>query len=172
MKNFITSFVSFFIFFTLSGSNVFASPKGINNLYKEQATSVEVLSNVVKPDVYVTDDEVYLMAQTVFAESSSEPYKGKVAVASVIINRLKAPGFPKTISGVIKQKDAFSCVKNGTLNVIPDESSYLAVLEALRGDDPTSKAVFFYNPKTATSPWMIKTKKSNVIPIGNHIFFK
>jgi N-acetylmuramoyl-L-alanine amidase len=171
MKRFIIS-SSTLIFFLFSGSIVQANPKEINNLYKEQASSVEVLSNLEKSEVSITEDDVYLMAQTVFAESSSEPYKGKVAVASVIINRLKTPGFPKTIGGVIKQKDAFSCVKNGSLNVIPDESSYLAVLDALKGNDPTSKAVFFYNPKTATSPWMIKTKKSNVIPIGNHIFFK
>ncbi|HEY5563610.1 MAG TPA: cell wall hydrolase [Clostridiaceae bacterium] len=132
----------------------------------------KIVSTTQKPDIYVTEADIYLMSQTVFAESGGEPYEGKVAVASVILNRVRAPGFPKSVSGVILQKDAFSCVINGKVNTVPNESSYLAVLEALRGEDPTYKAVFFYNPKTATSIWMLSTKKQDVKAIGNHVFFK
>jgi len=131
-----------------------------------------IVSTSEKPDIYVTEADIYLMAQTVYAESAAEPYEGKVAVASVILNRVRSPGFPKTISGVILQRDAFSCVINGKVNTVPNESSYSAVLQALRGEDPTSKAVFFYNPKTATSTWMLSTKKQDIKAIGNHVFFK
>ena len=112
------------------------------------------------------------MAQIVHAESKGEPFEGKVAVASVILNRLGYPEFPKSIKGVVMQKNAFSCVKNGSIDVIPDQSSYYAVIEALKGKDPTEKAVFFYNPKTATSNWMKNVSKRSVIKIGNHVFFK
>lgn len=139
-------------------------------LYKEKIEAVEVFQPTAT-DTYVTEDEVYLMAQTVFAESRSESFEGKVAVASVILNRVKDPNFPHTIEGVIKQKDAFSCVKDGKIDVIPDESCYSAVLSALKGNDPTSKAVFYYNPKIATSTWMINVGKSNAKTIGNHVFF-
>jgi N-acetylmuramoyl-L-alanine amidase len=61
--------------------------------------------------------------------------------------------------------------KNGEINVIPDKISYDAVLDALKGKDPTNHAVFFYNPKIATSAWMKNINKSNVKPIGNHVFF-
>ncbi len=140
------------------------------DLYKEKIASVEVFDQSPS-ELYVTDDEVYLMAQTVFAESRSESFQGKVAVASVILNRVKNPNFPHSIEGVIKQKNAFSCVKDGRIYVIPDESCYAAVLSALKGNDPTSEAVFYYNPKTATSVWMKNISKKNATTIGNHVFF-
>ena len=141
-----------------------------SELYKEKIVATEVF----KPssnEIYLTDDEVYLMAQTVFAESRSESFEGKVAVASVILNRVKDPHFPHSIEGVIKQKDAFSCVKNGKIDVVPDESCYDAVMSALKGNDPTAKAVFYYNPKIATSTWMINVAKRDIKTIGNHVFF-
>lgn len=47
------------------------------------------------------------MAQIVQAESESEPFEGKIAVASVILNRTVASGFPKTVESVIRQKCLF-----------------------------------------------------------------
>lgn len=140
------------------------------DLYKENVDCIQVFNQVGKK-VYITDDDTYLMAQIVYAESRSEPFDGKVAVASVILNRLKDPHFPKTVEGVVKQKAAFSCVKHGKITVVPDESSYAAVLEALKGKDPTSSAVFFYNPKISTSTWMKNIQKHNIKTIGNHVFF-
>lgn len=141
------------------------------DLYEEKINCIQVFNSMNNEEIYVTDDDVYLMAQIVYSESRSEPFDGKVAVASVILNRLKDPRFPKTIEGVIKQKGAFSCVKGENIDVVPDESSYAAVLEALKGNDPTSSAVFFYNPKIATSSWMKNVEKHNVKAIGNHVFF-
>lgn len=141
------------------------------DLYKEELSAVQVFSLSEDKSINITKDDLYLMAQIVYSESRSEPYEGKVAVASVILNRLKSPGFPKSIEGVIKQKNAFSCLKNGKINVAPDDSSYKAVLDALKGKDPTNNAHFFYNPKIATSKWMKQVRKSNVKPIGNHVFF-
>lgn len=140
-------------------------------LYKNQSAAINKFSNPAN-DIYITDSQTYLIAQVVYGESGAEPYIGKVAVASVILNRVRNPFFPKTVESVIKQKNAFSCVKNGKINIIPDEASYRAVLQALRGQDPTDKAVFFYNPKTATSTWMKSIRKKNIIKIGNHSFFK
>ena len=127
---------------------------------------------IIEHDIYVSDKEVYLMAQIVHAESRGEPFEGKIAVASVILNRLSYPEFPKSIEGVIMQKNAFSCVSNGRIDIIPDENSYNAVLEAIKGTDPTGKAVFFYNPRTATSKWMKNISKKSIKKIGNHVFFK
>ena len=140
------------------------------DLYKNELASVNVFSTP-ESAIYISDSEAYLLAQVIYGESGAEPYIGKVAVASVILNRLKDPRFPKTLEGVIKQKGAFSCIKNGEIGAIPDEASYRAALDALKGQDPTDKAVFFYNPKTATSTWMKSIGKKNVKNIGNHSFF-
>ena len=47
------------------------------------------------------------MSQVVYAESKGEPFDGKIAVASVILNRTTDSQFPDTIHGVITQKNAF-----------------------------------------------------------------
>jgi N-acetylmuramoyl-L-alanine amidase len=170
MKNFFTCILLTCILLILPYS-VYGLNDSECDLFKEDPKIVQVFNDSDKT-LYITDNDVYLMSQVVYAESNSEPYNGKVAVASVILNRLREPGFPKTIEGVIKQKGAFSCVKNGKISVVPDENSYRAVLDALKGNDPTSKAVFFYNPKIATSEWMFKIDKCNITTIGNHVFFK
>lgn len=170
MKKNIFIFVLLIIFAAIPWLKVKAAEELDCDLYKEEVSAVQVFS-LSDRKVYITDDDVFLMAQIVYAESRSEPYDGKVAVASVILNRLRSPGFPKTVEQVIKQKAAFSCLKNGEIDVVPDKMSYQAVLDALKGKDPTNNAVFFYNPKIATSSWMKQVKKTNVKPIGNHVFF-
>ena len=142
----------------------------IKNLYKEESQVVTVF-NAKGKDIYITNDDIHLMAQIVYAESCAEPYEGKVAVASVILNRVKDKAFPDNVEDVIKQKAAFSCVKDGKINVKPDEHSFRAVMDALRGKDPTGNAVFFYNPKIATCSWMKNIAKKNNKKIGNHVFF-
>lgn len=170
MKKYFLIFLLVTILLSIPWSKVKALEDTDCDLYNEEISSVQVF-NVSDKLIYITDDDIYLMAQIVYAESRSEPYDGKVAVASVILNRLKSPEFPKSIKGIIKQKNAFSCLKNGEINVIPDKASYAAVLDALKGKDPTNNAVFFYNPKIATSTWMKKVNKTNVKSIGNHVFF-
>jgi len=173
-KTMMTVLIMYFFVVALVPSEIvkaeYAPKIEATQLYREKIEAVEVLKTT-STEVYVTEAEVYLMAQTVFAESRSESFQGKVAVASVILNRVKDPSFPHTIEGVIKQKDAFSCVRNNRIDVVPDESCYSAVLSALKGNDPTSEAVFYYNPKIATSKWMINVGKSNPKTIGNHVFF-
>ncbi len=148
----------------------------VKDLYNERVEAVAVF-NQSNSSIYITDEDISHMAQVVYAESCGESYSGKVAVASVILNRASHGGFPKSISGVINQKNAFSCVKNGKVfhrgkpNIIPDSACYNAVLDALKGNDPTYKAVFFYNPEIATSQWMKNIKKDNITTIGNHVFF-
>ncbi|PRR86758.1 Spore cortex-lytic enzyme precursor [Clostridium luticellarii] len=150
------------------------SSQALNNanstLFNQQEEVVQVF-NYSDQKIYITQDDVNLMAKVVYAESNCEPFEGKVAVASVILNRLLYPEFPKTVKGVITQKGAFSCVKNGTIDVVPNEDSYNAVIQALKGVDPTGESIFFYNPKIATSQWMKNISKKNVKYIGNHVFF-
>lgn len=77
--------------------------------------------------LYLTQSDIYLMSQVVYAESKGEPYEGKVAVASVILNRALNSGFPDTIQGVIFQPKAFSCIVDGSIDVQPTQECFDAV---------------------------------------------
>ncbi|MCB2306729.1 cell wall hydrolase [Clostridium estertheticum] len=161
---------------SVSGEHLYSFGSASKDLYNEQVEAVEVF-NKSNNSICITDNDIYLMSQVVYAESCGEPDSGKLAVASVILNRASDSHFPKSISGVINQKNAFSCVKNGKVyhngksNVIPDSACYTAVLDALKGKDPTYNAVFYYNPEIATSGWMKSINKTNIKTIGNHVFF-
>ena len=122
--------------------------------------------------IYLRQSDIFLMSQIVYAESKGEPFEGKVAVASVILNRVLDPSFPNTIEDVIFQPYAFSCVVDGQINVDPTQECFDAVYDALSGNDPTNKALFFYNPEISTCNWMIGVEKVNSTPIGQHLFFQ
>lgn len=140
-------------------------------LSKSKEDVLEVFNHDAK-QLYLTGDDINLMAKLVSAESIGEPYTGKVAVASVVLNRTINPHFPNTIKEVIFQKNAFSCVKNGKINAIANQDCYNAVYDAIKGADPTNDALFFYNPAISTCNWMKKTPKVNQTTIGHHTFFK
>lgn len=140
-------------------------------LSKNKEEVLEVFNHDAK-QLYITGDDINLMAKLVSAESIGEPYSGKVAVASVVLNRTINPNFPDTIKEVIFQKNAFSCVKNGEINSIANQDCYNAVYDAIKGADPTNNALFFYNPSISTCNWMKKTQKINQTTIGHHTFFK
>lgn len=109
-----------------------------------------------------------LLARCVYAESRGEPYAGQVAVAAVVLNRVDSASFPNSISGVIYQPYAFTCVTDGQINYTPDSTAYSAADDALSGWDPTNGCLYYYNPATATSKWIWSLKVE--ITIGRHSF--
>lgn len=112
--------------------------------------------------------DVYLLAKCIHAEARGEPYNGQVAIGAVILNRVASPKFPNTISGVIYQPYAFTAVSDGQINLEPNQSAYNAARDALNGWDPTGGALYYYNPKTATSSWI--WSRTVLVTIGNHKF--
>jgi N-acetylmuramoyl-L-alanine amidase len=116
----------------------------------------------------VSEYEKDLLARLVRAEAQGEPYAGKVAVATVILNRVKSSDFPNSISEVILQKGQFSPVSNGAINRPADAESRRAADEALTLGNTAS--LFFYNARTASSRWLDIRPTTQVI--GNHTFKK
>ena len=114
------------------------------------------------------ESESYILARLVHGEARGEPYLGKVAVAAVVLNRVKSSYFPNTISGVIYQAGAFDCVADGQINLSPDADSLRAARDAMNGWDPTGGCLYYYNPATATSAW-IWTREVR-LAIGAHNF--
>ncbi len=115
-----------------------------------------------------TESESYLLARLVHGEARGEPYTGKVAVAAVVLNRVRSAAFPNTISGVIFQAGAFDCVRDGQIWLQPDSDSIRAANDALAGWDPTAGCIYYYNPATATSSWIWSREVR--LNIGAHSF--
>ncbi|MBE5776262.1 MAG: spore cortex-lytic enzyme [Clostridiales bacterium] len=115
-----------------------------------------------------TESEIYTLARLVHGEARGEPYIGKVAVAAVVLNRVRSAQFPNTISGVIFQSGAFDAVRDGQIWLTPDSDSIRAAHDALNGWDPTYGCIYYYNPATATNAW-IWTREVR-LTIGAHAF--
>lgn len=116
----------------------------------------------------ISQSDLDLLARCVYGESRGEPYNGQVAVAAVVLNRVKSSKFPNTIYGVIYQKNAFTAVNDGQINLTPNETAYRAARDALNGWDPTGGCLYYYNPATATSSWIWTLTVH--IKIGRHNF--
>ncbi len=113
-------------------------------------------------------NNLYLLARLISAEARGEPYVGQVAVGAVVLNRVNHPSFPNSISGVIYQPGAFSCLDDGQFNEPVAESAYRAAQEALNGYDPSYGAIYYFNPATATSRWI--WSRPLIVTIGSHRF--
>ena len=113
---------------------------------------------------------VELLARIINGESRGEPYEGQVAVGAVVLNRVKHPSFPNSISGVIYQEGAFTAIVDGQIHAQMYDSSYSAARDALNGWDPSGGAIYYYNPVTATSSWIYS--RPIIKTIGKHKFCK
>ena len=113
---------------------------------------------------------VNLLARLVYGEARGEPYTGQVAVAAVVLNRVKSSSFPNTIAGVIYQNGAFDVVKDGQINMSPNSTAIKAAQDALNGWDPSYGAIYYFNPNTATNKWI--WSRPMTVTIGNHRFCK
>ncbi|WP_374019856.1 spore cortex-lytic enzyme [Paenibacillus thiaminolyticus] len=113
-------------------------------------------------------NDLKIMANAVYGEARGEPYEGQVAVAAVILNRVKSPSFPNTVSGVIFQPGAFTAVDDGQIWLEPNEQARQAVQDAINGWDPSGGCLYYFNPVTATSKWI--WTRQQVKTIGKHIF--
>ena len=115
-----------------------------------------------------SESDVYLLARTIYAEGRGEPYTGQVAIGAVILNRVRSDAFPNTISGVVYQKNAFTAVLDGQINLVPNDTALRAARDAINGWDPTGGAIYYYNPAIATSAWIFE--RQTVTVIGRHVF--
>ena len=112
--------------------------------------------------------DVDLLARLISAEARGEPYTGQVAVGAVVLNRIESPAFPNSMSGVIYQSGAFTCLSDGQFWGEVTDSSYKAARDALNGWDPSGGALYYFNPNTATSSWI--WSRPVLAVIGKHYF--
>ena len=136
-----------------------------NHLEDEQVEKGDAL---IIPETY-SSAEKDLLARLVNAEAKGESYEGKVAVATVVLNRVESERFPDTVSEVINDKNQFSPVSNGSINQEASEEAVEAVNEAIAlQEEEGTEATFFYNPDLTNDKWIKSLPVIEVI--GNHYF--
>ncbi|WP_423241383.1 spore cortex-lytic enzyme [Oceanobacillus zhaokaii] len=147
-----------------------STPKrAANNKGTEKPEPTTNVTSVNVPQGFSQND-IQLMANAVYGEARGEPYEGQVAVAAVILNRVESASFPDTVAGVIFEPRAFTAVADGQIWLTPNERAKEAVIDAINGWDPSANATYYFNPDTATSPWI--WTRPQIKKIGKHIFCK
>ncbi len=142
------------------------TPDGIAGKKTLEAMGINSSSNNSNSSFNSSDYD--LLARIISAEARGEPYQGQVAVGAVILNRIEHPSFPDTMSGVIYQKGAFSCLQDGQFYEPIADSAYKAATDAINGYDPSGGAIYYYNPAKSTNKWIFSRKI--ITTIGKHRF--
>lgn len=158
---------------TLAAVKWFQSKNGLNVdgiAGKKTLAAMGITSTGNSSSSSASNSDLNLLARLVYAEARGESYTGQVAVASVVLNRVKNSSFPNTVAGVIYQSGAFSVVNDGQINLTPNQTAYNAARDALNGWDPTYGAIYYFNPNTATNGWI--WSRPVTVVIGNHRFCK
>lgn len=125
------------------------------------------LTGTVSAALY-RESELSILARLVSGEARGEPYIGQVAVAAVVLNRVRSDDFPDTVSAVIFQPGAFDAVWDGQFDMTPTDSALRAARDAMNGWDPTGGCTYYYNPSTATNAWI--WTRDVQLTIGRHAF--
>ena len=118
-------------------------------------------------------DEVYWLSRIIYAEAGAEPFRGQIAVGNVVLNRVRHRDYPNTIYGVIfdrKHGTQFSPVAFGTIYKTPSAEAVIAAKICLEGYTLSERALFFVNPRIATSTW-IERNRTYEFTVGRHNFY-
>lgn len=123
------------------------------------------------------DGDVTLLANLIYCEARGESYDGKLAVGSVVVNRILSSKFPDTMAGVIYQSGQFAPVtstKNSFVEALAYDKAanssgcYKAAQEAMSGITNVENCVFFQ-----TLAYLERVERLDVVryTLGNHGFY-
>lgn len=117
---------------------------------------------------HLSAHDVWMIARLVQAEAGDQPFMAQVAVAAVVLNRLRNPAFPKTVTGVLFAPGQFETVSNGSYDNNPSATAMLAARAAAAGWDPTHGALYFYNPSLVSNAWLNSLPRTAIL--GAQVF--
>ncbi len=130
----------------------------------------------------VRQAEENCLARAVYFEARSESALGQMAVAKVILNRVKAPNYPKTICGVVYQGThrRNSCQFSFACDGQPDDvrqpaawaQAKTVAKRAIEGDKKVAaqlNGALFYHADYVKPKWARSMRK--VMKVGRHIFY-
>ena len=128
------------------------------------------METVQRDGITTSDEDIYLLACLVHMEAAWEPYEGQLAVANVVLNRLKA-GYGSSISEVIYARGQFSGANSGALASVlaqgPRDTCITAAVEALSGVNNIGDYRNFIAASRASYG-----SYSEYTVVGNHCFYK
>lgn len=130
-------------------------------------------SGIPAPAAYGEED-LYWLSRIISAESRGEPLEGKLAVGTVVLNRVASDEFPNTIREVIFDRKfgvQFTPTANGTVYDDPTEESLLAAKLVLEGARAAGDSLYFIAPELTDNHWTMENQ-SWVTTIGCHWFYK
>ena len=119
-------------------------------------------------------DELYWMSRIISAESRGEPLLGKLAVGTVVLNRVASNEFPNNIYDVIFDREwgiQFEPVANGTIYNEPTQESVLAAKLVLEGARVAGDSIYFLAPDLTNNHWIMENREY-VTTIGCHWFYR
>ncbi|WP_192929657.1 cell wall hydrolase [Alkaliphilus serpentinus] len=150
-----------------------AGPQTQSTLYGRSSTSTATRGATVSR--VSSSGDVYWLSRIIHAEAAGEPYRGKVAVGNVVLNRVKSKAFPNTVYSVIFEYygriPQFSPVEDGTIYNTPCNECIQAAKDSLNGSRPVGNSTYFFNPSKAAGTWIVRNK-SYVTRIGGHVFYQ
>ena len=138
----------------------------------ERAIKNSGFAQVVQTSAYsLSEEDAYLMACCVSAEVGSSSYECQLAVANVILNRLKGGRYGNSVRNVIYAKNQFSVVKNGSMDRYikngPKPMAVQAVKDALAGNNNMVGITnFIYLPYADFSEYSV------YYIIGSEVFYR
>ncbi len=126
-------------------------------------------------DAQAMDKEQQCIADAIYHEARGESFEGMLAVANVIVNRIKSKDFPNTACGVVYQRKQFSWTLLPAKIATPvlDYGSSILYISKLavqsRLIDITRGATHYH--ATSVSPYWTDSKVK-VFSVGKHLFYK
>lgn len=118
---------------------------------------------------YYNSNDLHWLSRIISAESKNQPLKGKIAVGTVIMNRVDSPNFADSIHDVIFSGNQFTPVENGSIYAEPTNESIIAAKLVLDGAREAGKSLFFH--QAGLDCWAADNK-AFVTTIAGHSFYQ
>lgn len=130
--------------------------------------------NKTPEDAAYTEEDLYWMSRIIHAESGGEPLEGKLAVGTVVLNRVASPEFPNNIYDVIFDRKwgvQFTPAYNGMIYKTPSQESIAAAKMVLEGARAAGDSLYFLAPNLTDNHWIMENR-DYVTTIGGHWFYR
>lgn len=125
------------------------------------AIAVMLLCILIPSASFTEDRDTILLAKSIYALARNESYETKIAIGSVVMNRLENPWFGETLREVLNEQHQFP-VGNRY-----DADSLSAAHDVLAGRRNLSADALYYQASDASTPWNLKAVKT----VGSYRFY-
>ena len=137
---------------------------------KELEAKAERYGGYLREKTWASEEQVYLLAALCRHEAGQRSYEGALAVANVVINRMRNGYWGTSMESVIYAPNQFQYVNDGALNAYlanPPAICIEAARDALDGLNNISDYLFFRSAKTADV-----SQFTSWVNVGGNIFYK